>query len=125
MLSSTPPPPLSHIQLKDVIFSVEDVFDVLVKEELYGRPQAAAKAGSESKSSSGTASYGDLWRAEMGDSEPEPLAEQLKKRDEHRDGVPGAPQGMAAGGKKGKGKGKRKKKGKAGKQGEQEGGAEL
>ncbi|KAG2434743.1 hypothetical protein HXX76_007631 [Chlamydomonas incerta] len=106
-------------ELRDVILSVDDVADVLVKEELYGRPPAAtgSKPGR-------VASYSELWRAEMGDSEPEPLAEQLKQRGGGQSGgVPGAPQGMEAGKKKGKGKGKGKGKKKGG-SGAMQGGTE-
>ncbi|KAG2442243.1 hypothetical protein HYH02_009727 [Chlamydomonas schloesseri] len=102
-------------ELKDIIFSVDDVADVMVKEQLYSRPPPAG-----SKPGKATPSYSELWRAEMGEDELEPLADQLIPR-----GAPPAPQGMDAGKKKSKGKGK-EKKGKSGAKGTKaEGGVEL
>ncbi|PNH05984.1 hypothetical protein TSOC_007732 [Tetrabaena socialis] len=72
-------------ELADAVFSHPDVYDVLVKEDLHVRPGAVVP-------------YGELWRAEMGEGVPEPLAEQLQMGGGVSGGGGGASVGGAGGG---------------------------
>ncbi len=54
------------MQVKDVMFEIPDIYDVIVKQSVHRRPGARR-------------TYDEAWRKTFGDSVPVPLADELKR----------------------------------------------
>ena len=62
-----PPPAVrARVQVKDAMFDVPDVYDVIVKQQVHRRPGARQ-------------TYDEAWRKKYGDGVPVPLASELKE----------------------------------------------